>query len=344
MLLKFFNFVRLNWHLAWDRRVSIWLKLFLLVLPAAYALVPLPDDILPVVGMLDDLVFLGLCMLVFVALCPLAIVTEHRRRIDGTLGNAFSGLDGYRYPTEQRSLALGFTIALLILALSGWLAGLIGLALFGAGYLSSRAMRGSALGNAVQVSEKQLPQIHRSFLAALSHLPAVKVELFVTQNPTMNAFTYGYSEPYNILLTSGLVERLNEPEIQAIIGHELGHIYFGHVRLTNLMTGLGNVIGLLFYRWRRDCEYSADAVALLASGGELEPVISSFLKLSSGLANVTVDLKSFLEQVDGSASSEAAFAELGSTHPFINNRIRNLIKQKERESVPVEAVPQFVNA
>ena len=70
------------------------------------------------------------------------------------------------------------------------------------------------------------------------HLSPVNVELFVTQEANMNAYTYGYSEPYNIILTSGLVERLNEAEIQAVIGHELGHIYFGHVRLTNLMGGL----------------------------------------------------------------------------------------------------------
>jgi hypothetical protein len=43
MLIKFLNFLRLNWRLALDGRVSIWWKLFLLLLPLAYALIPLPD-------------------------------------------------------------------------------------------------------------------------------------------------------------------------------------------------------------------------------------------------------------------------------------------------------------
>jgi len=327
-MLKFFNYFRLTWRLAWDRRVNFWLKLFLLLLPLAYSAVPLPDDILPVIGLLDDFVFLGLCILVFVALCPLAIVTEHQQAINGMGGNAVTNLDVYRYPTEQRDLAVGFVVALIILTVFGWLAGLIGLGLFRLGYVSSRMMRGRALSSAVQVTERQLPNLYRSLQAAQGHLPPVAVELFVAQNPSMNAYTYGYSEPYVVILTSGLVERLDETEIQAIIGHELGHIYFGHVRFTNLMNGLGSVIGWLFYRWRRDCEYSADSIALLASGGNLEPVVSSFLKLSSGLANISVDLKSFLEQADG-AEGSAAIAELSSTHPFINNRIKNLIKQRE---------------
>ena len=103
--------------------------------------------------------------------------------------------------------------------------------------------------------------------------------------------------------------------------------------LTNLMGGLGSVIGSVigvpFYRWSRDCEYSSDAVALLASGGNLEPVASSFLKLSCGLVNAKVDLESFLAQAHGAGGSAAAMAELTSTHPFINNRIKNLIKLQE---------------
>jgi Zn-dependent protease with chaperone function len=337
VLLKFFNFVRLNWRLAWDRRVSIWLKLFLLLLPVIYAFIPLPDDVLPVIGMLDDFVFVGLCMIIFVAICPQAIAAEHRDVINGKAALLSVNLDIYRHPDEQRDLALGFVIALIGLAVSGWLGGLIGLALFGLGYLSSRLMRGSALGNAVQVSERQLPDLYRSLQAAQANLPPVVVELFVTQNPAMNAFTYGYSDPYNIILTSGLVERLNDAEIQAVIGHEMGHIHFGHVRFTNLMNGLGSMIGWLFYRWRRDCEYSADAVALLACSGDLEPVISSFLKLSSGLANVSVDLKSFLAQADEADGSYTGMAEQTSTHPFINNRIKNLIKQKETRLIEANA-------
>lgn len=334
MFVKFFNHFRLTWRLVFDQGVNLWLKLFLVGLPLVYMAVPMPDDLVPLIGFLDDIVFFGLCSLVFNALCPLGLVEKHQRALLGQDGNPFASLDAYRYPTEQRDLAIGFTVAFLILTFGGWLAGLIGAGLFALGFFSSRLMRGQLLSNSVQVSPRQLPDLSKACQSAQSNLPDVRVELFVSQNPVMNAYTFGYSEPYSIILTSGLVERLSPAEIQAVIGHELGHILYGHVRLTSLMSGLGGTVGLLFYRWTRSCEYSADAIALLASGKRLEPVISAFLKLSSGLANTNINLDEFMEQVRADTDKAASFAEMTSTHPFINNRIKNLIRMYQNLGSP----------
>lgn len=326
MLIKLFNHFHLTWRLAWDRRVSLWLKLFLILAPLIFALIPTPLDPIPLIGLLDDFAILGLCSYIFSVICPMSIVAEHRRIINRGGGDPGYDLDANRYPSEQRDLAVGFTITLLIIILGGYFAGLIGLLIFGLGYISSRMLRGQALSNAVQITDRQLPHLYRSLENAQAKLPPVSVELFVTQNPRMNAFTFGYSEPYSIILTSGLVERLNEAEIQAVIGHELGHIYFGHVRLISLMSGLGSPARLLFYNWNRACEYSSDSIALLASGGNPEPVVSALLKISSGLTDIAVDLNEFLGQMEGKADKAASAAEFVSTHPFINNRIKNLIK------------------
>ena len=153
----------------------------------------------------------------------------------------------------------------------------------------------------------------------------------------MNAYTFGYEEPYTIVLTSGLVERLTPVEIQAVIGHELGHIHLGHVQLINLMSGLGSVVRLPFYRWSRSCEYSADAIALMASGKDPKPVITSLLKLSSGLADVSVDVEAFLRQVETDRTRTASLAELTSTHPFIHNRIQRLMEQNQNQVMASQA-------
>ena len=335
MALKFFNHFRLTWRLARDKRVGQWLKLFLGGAPLIYAAIPMPDDLLPVVGLLDELVFIGLCTLIFKAACPMAIVNEHKRAIEGGEGNPAADLDLYRYPSEPRDLASGFAITFLLLILGGWYAGILGALLFGFGYLSASLMRGRALSNAVQVTENQLSHLYDPLKAAQENLSPRKVALFVTQNPVMNAYTFGYGEPYTIILTSALVERLTPGEIQAVIGHELGHIHLGHASLISLMAGIGGVARLLFYRWSRSCEYSADTIALLASGGDPKPVISSLLKLSSGLTDVSVDVETFLSQAEGE-SATTTVAELASTHPFMNNRIKNLVKQKglfERKEV-----------
>ena len=239
------------------------------------------------------------------------------------------GIDDYRYPSENRDLALGFAITFLVLIFSGYLGGLVGTLLFGLGYLSAAVMRSQMLGNGVQVTEHQLSHLYEPFQVAQSHLSPLKVDLVVTQNPAMNAFTFGYQEPYTVVLTSGLVERLSTEEIQAVIGHELGHIHFGHVRLTSIMMGLGGLPRLLFYKWRRSGEYSADAVALVASGGDIEPMILSLLKISSGLADVSVDVEAFLSQTEDENETTASMAELTSTHPLISKRIKHIIEQAE---------------
>ena len=340
MLTKIINYFRLTWLLSWDKRVSLWLKSFLLLVPGIYALIPLPDDFIPVIGVIDDLILFILCSLIFVMLSPTGVVKEISTRINHTMDDPVYDLDVYHHPGEQSGLVISFAIIAISLLIAGYPAGILGLLFFIAGIYSSRMMRGQALGNALQVSEQQLPEIHKALQKALSKLPPVKVELFVTQNPTMNAFSLGYSEPYTIFLTSALVENLDSEEIQAVIGHELGHIYFEHVRLISLMSGLGGgPVRMIFYRWSRACEYSCDGIALLASDGNPQVVISALLKLASGLKNVDLDLDAFLDQHKKQTDGSAAMAESVSSHPFINNRIQRLLSLADSNRfIPMAAI------
>ena len=321
---RIFSHFQLTWRLFWDKRITVWLKIFLIFLPLVYALIPLPDDVVPFVGMLDDVLFVIVCTIIFNAACPTVIKTEHKHLANAAIVGNNLRIDSLRYPTENRDLLIGFLILIVILLLGGYLAGLVGLLLFGVGYITSNIHRGSVLSNAVQVSERQLPNLYNCLQSALGNLSPVNVKLFVTQNPAMNAYTFGYEEPYSIVLTSALVEKLNDGELQAVIGHELGHILFEHARLISLMSGMAGLNRLIFYQWSRSCEYSADSVALLAAGSSLETVSSSLLKLSSGLTNINIDMQAFLDQIDQESEKTASFAELGSTHPFIIHRIRRL--------------------
>lgn len=321
---RIFSHFQLTWRLFWDKRITIWLKIFLIFLPIFYALLPLPDDVVPFIGMLDDVLFIIVCTIIFNAACPSVIKEEHKRLTNDAIIGADLPIDSLRYPTENRDLLIGFLILIAVLLLGGYLAGLVGLLLFGVGYITSNVHRSKVISNAVQVSDRQLPNLYQCLQSALDNLRPIKVKLFVTQNPSMNAYTFGYEEPYSIVLTSALVEKLNDSELQAVIGHELGHILFEHARLISLMAGMAGLNNLIFYQWSRSCEYSADSVALIAAGGNLETVTSSLLKLSSGLTNITIDVQAFLDQIDQASEKTASFAELGSTHPFIIHRIRRL--------------------
>jgi Zn-dependent protease with chaperone function len=332
MLIKVFNHFRLIWRLMCDKRISAWLKLFLVTIPLIYVVlpfpiaIPIPDDLLPVVGFIDDLLLFVVTTIIFTALCSRTIVDEHEMALAGRYSSAdMSKLETYRDANETRDLAIGFLLTIGFVLLGGWLAGVLLLFVFGMGYLWTVLQRSAMLANAVQVSEIQLPHLHKVLQRALVLLPSVQVNLFVTQNPMVNAYTFGYSEPYTVVLTSALVEKLDEQEIQAVIGHELGHILFGHARVMSILGTQGGIGRLMFYKWRRSCEYSADAIAWLASGNDVVSVISAYLKLASGLQN-TIDVQAFLAQLDKASESTASKMEMLSTHPFIRNRIQNLLR------------------
>jgi Zn-dependent protease with chaperone function len=62
-------------------------------------------------------------------------------------------------------------------------------------------------------------------------------KLNILETSACNAFSFGYSqETYGITLTRGLVEALNEKEIEAVLAHELTHIRNGDVMIMMIAT------------------------------------------------------------------------------------------------------------
>ena len=78
LLLELPRLVRLCWRLLRDRRVPFWPKL-ILAGAVVYAVLPFDviPDTLPLLGQVDDIVFLVTAARLFVACCPPALVHEH---------------------------------------------------------------------------------------------------------------------------------------------------------------------------------------------------------------------------------------------------------------------------
>jgi uncharacterized membrane protein YkvA (DUF1232 family) len=70
--------LRLVWKLTWDKRVPIVLRA-LVPLAIIYALSPLDliRDRIPIIGRFDDVIVLGLAVLLLVKLAPQRVVDEH---------------------------------------------------------------------------------------------------------------------------------------------------------------------------------------------------------------------------------------------------------------------------
>src|SRR5215467_7173616 len=86
--------------------------------------------------------------------------------------------------------------------------------------------------------------------------------LKVIEDDSLNAFATGMNEKqYSITVTSGLLNSLNDAEIESVLGHELTHIRNGDVRMLVIAVIIAGVIAffaelvfrLLFqggFRWR----------------------------------------------------------------------------------------------
>jgi heat shock protein HtpX len=79
-------------------------------------------------------------------------------------------------------------------------------------------------------------------------------KLKVMESDALNAFASGMNErQYSITVTTGLLARLDDAEIEAVLGHELTHIRNGDVRLMVIAMIIAGVIGffaeMIFRLW-----------------------------------------------------------------------------------------------
>ncbi|MFD4659554.1 M48 family metallopeptidase [Kitasatospora sp. NPDC058444] len=222
-----------------------------------------------------------------------------------------------------------------------------------AGLVSERAVRLMFLATAVKTSERQFPELHTMVRDAAYVLDLERVpDLYVSQDPTVNAYCIGIDTPI-IVVTSGLVELLDEEELRSVIGHEVGHAMSGHavyrtmlMILTNIATRiawvpLGNLaitaIITALKEWFRKAELSSDRAGLLA-GQDLQASMRALMKLAGGhnLAEMNVD--AFLEQAEEYDKAGdlrdgvlKVLQLLPQTHPFAVVRVAQLKKWAESD-------------
>jgi Zn-dependent protease with chaperone function len=181
------------------------------------------------------------------------------------------------------------------------------------GLVTERSLRLLFLANSVRVNDDQFAHLNSMLRDACYILDLEKVPpMYVSQDPKPNAMCIGLDAPV-IVLTTGLVELLDEEEMRPVIGHEVGHALSGHavyrtilLFLTNLALKvawipLGNVaimaIVTALREWFRKSELSADRAGLLV-GQELEASLRALMKLAGGNHLHEMNVDSFLAQAE----------------------------------------------
>lgn len=158
----------------------------------------------------------------------------------------------------------------------------------------------------IRVSPKMFPKLYRYLQWGCKVLGVEEPELYVTTDEMPRSYTYGHTRPF-IVLTTGMLELMDEQERFFVIGHELGHIRFGHVLYTvlaeNLATvleilgratlGLGSLIGLglalPLYDWYRKTALSCDRAGLLCVQDRNVP-FRVMMKLAGGIPSLAHEL------------------------------------------------------
>lgn len=209
-------------------------------------------------------------------------------------------------------------------------------------------MRLDLLSSSVKVSPNQLPELYDSMQEAASILDmGVVPELYVQSSPQANAYTLALqsrdgNKPAIVVVTSALLDRCSDEEVQAIIGHELGHLKCSHSLYLTLgglastpLRGLplvGSQAEKLLQEWRLAAEYSCDRAALLVAQ-DVKVVAGAMLKLFAGTSRATntdafIDQSREYEQLlkDANPMVRASIRMQQRTHPLPVKRVGELEK------------------
>jgi Zn-dependent protease with chaperone function len=226
------------------------------------------------------------------------------------------------------------------------------------GLISERRLRLIYLASAVRTSDTQFRLLHDTGRDAAYTLDLHRIpEVYVEQNPMVQAKAIGFDDPF-IVVTTGLLDLMDEEEQRFVIGHETAHILSGHAVyrtmldiLTRLATRVAWIpLGYIGLRaivagleeWHRKSELSADRGGLLC-GQDPDAALRSLMKLAGGSRLHEMNIEAFLDQAreyDTAGDVRDGFLKvlnlLGTTHPFAVSRVAEL--DKWRRSGDYEAI------
>lgn len=147
-----------------------------------------------------------------------------------------------------------------------------------------------AVNRAKEIQKKDDPRLWRTVenIAITDGLPMPKV--YIMEDPAPNAFATGRDYNHSaVCATTGLLQIMDDNELQGVIAHEMGHVKNYDMRVNTLAFALVGVISMIadfFLRWsffggRDDREGNNQLLILLAFvAAILAPLAATLLQLS----------------------------------------------------------------
>jgi Zn-dependent protease with chaperone function len=179
------------------------------------------------------------------------------------------------------------------------------------GMFRERSLRLMFLASTVRVSEHQFRDLHDSIrdAAYILDLPEVP-EVYVLQDPRVQAMTLGVDKPF-LVLTTGLVDLMDAEELRFVVGHEVGHVLSGHAVYRTMLFHLARLTARAVWvplgywglrailaaleEWQRKSELSCDRAGLLV-GQDLDAGLRALMKTAGGPHLRQMNTQAFLDQ------------------------------------------------
>lgn len=206
---------------------------------------------------------------------------------------------------------------------------------------------GVNMATKIRLSEKQLSELYAKLPPICKKMGITEPEFYLEMNPAPNAYTFGDTKIF-LTITSGLVEYLDDNELEAVIAHECGHILCRHVlyhTMANMLKAGADMFGLLgvfttpvqlaLYYWSRKSELSADRAAAVVTGSA-QAVVETMIRLSGGPKSITgkVNIEEYASQANAYDALQEnkwdkalqTYAVAFQDHPFSSVRTREILK------------------
>jgi Zn-dependent protease with chaperone function len=179
--------------------------------------------------------------------------------------------------------------------------------------IGERSIRFLYLATAIRVSPRQYSHIHQMLQECALTLDLQPVpDLYVEQDPAPAAMAIGLDKPI-IVISTGMLDLVDNEGLRFIIGHELGHVLSGHAVYRTMLLSLINVAAAIQWmpigawgiraiilglnEWFRKSELSCDRAGLLCSQ-DPNAALRAHASLAGARNPDDMDIAGFLDQAE----------------------------------------------
>jgi len=207
-------------------------------------------------------------------------------------------------------------------------------------------------GSNFHVTKESCPELYKLVRETAETLDIDRLpEIYTQWSYGINAYTTGYKDNTIMVIQSGAVDLMSDPELCYVIGHEAGHIKSGHVLYHVIVNFFSQIVAntviagklalplqLALNYWYRMSEFTADRAGLLVCQ-DLDAALSAIMKMAGipkryfNTANPHVfaeQAKEFMSKYGDTIDKIIRnISILDDTHPWTVMRAYELIKWVE---------------